>query len=336
VCGGRAALGWFKPLLKAMTMTPNKTINPWCFCLVLGCLLQGCAARVQPSVAPQETPTPPSVCAPSELKSQMEKVALLAQGKVGAAAVLVEGGETTAINGAQPFPMQSVYKLPIGMYVLHQVDRGLLTLDQKVNVQPNDFLTGRQHSPIRDRNPKGVVLSLRELLRFMVSESDGSACDVLLGLVGGPDNVTKYLREIGVEDIIVANTEREIGQDEQVQYRNSATPESALALLRKLHEGSTLSPASRSLLLEFMTQSPTGPNRIKGMLPKGMQVAHKTGSSGRVNGYTRALNDIGIITLPDGRHLALAVFVSDSKVDEQTLESVIATIARSAWDCWVK
>jgi beta-lactamase class A len=314
-------------------MNRNKKSNVLRFCLVLVGILQGCSAKVQPAVTPQPTPVP--VCAPSELKSQMEKAALLAQGKVGAAAVVLEGGETTAING-QPFPMQSVYKLPIGMYVLHLVDRGQLRLDQKVSVQPKDFLTGRQHSPIRDRNPKGVELSLRELLRFMVSESDGTACDLLLGLVGGADNVTKYLREIGVANIIVANTEREIGQDEQVQYRNSATPEAALVLLRKVHEGSTLSPASRTLLLEFMTKSPTGPKRIKGMLPQGTQVAHKTGSSGRVNGYTRALNDIGIITLPDGRHLALAVFVSDSKVDEQTLESVIAAIARSAWDCAVK
>jgi beta-lactamase class A len=266
----------------------------------------------------------------------MEKAALLAQGKVGAAAVLLEGGEVVAINGAEHFPMQSVYKLPIGMYVLHQVDRGQLTLDQKIEVIPKDFLTGRQHSPIRDKNPKGIELSLRELLRFMVSESDGTACDVLLGLVGGPSVVTKYLREIGLEDIIVANTEREFGQDEQAQYRNWATPESALALLRKVHEGPTLSPASRSLLLEFLTKSPTGPRRIKGMLPQGTQVAHKTGSSGRLNDYTRALNDIGIITLPDDRHLALAVFVSDSKVDEQTLEGVIATIARSTWDCWIK
>ncbi|MDX6611277.1 MAG: beta-lactamase class [Blastocatellia bacterium] len=308
--------------------------------LVLGllvvCMLQACTPQAQTSVTPQPTPTPRPVCAQPELRSQMEKAALLAQGKVGAAAVLLEGGEVVAINGAEHFPMQSVYKLPIGMYVLHQVDRGQLTLDQKIEVIPKDFLTGRQHSPIRDKNPKGIELSLRELLRFMVSESDGTACDVLLGLVGGPSVVTKYLREIGLEDIIVANTEREFGQDEQAQYRNWATPESALALLRKVHEGPTLSPASRSLLLEFLTKSPTGPRRIKGMLPQGTQVAHKTGSSGRLNDYTRALNDIGIITLPDDRHLALAVFVSDSKVDEQTLEGVIATIARSTWDCWIK
>lgn len=232
--------------------------------------------------------------------------------------------------------MQSVYKLPIGMYVLHQIDLGKLKLDQNVKVEPTDFVTGRQHSPIRDQNPKGVDLTVQELLRFMVSESDGSACDVLLKLVGGPDVVTKYLRELGIADMVVANTERELGLDGQAQYRNWATPESALALLRMVQDGPTLSAASRILLLDLMTKSPTGPKRIKGLLPPATQVAHKTGSSGRIDGTTRALNDIGIITLPDGRYLAIAVFVSDSKVEEAKLESVIAQIARASWDCWTK
>ncbi|MEA2205127.1 MAG: beta-lactamase class [Blastocatellia bacterium] len=232
--------------------------------------------------------------------------------------------------------MQSVYKLPIGMYVLHQIDVGNLKLDQKVKVQRADFVTGRQHSPIRDQYPKGVELTVQELLRFMVSESDGSACDVLLKLVGGPDVVTKYLRELGIADMVVANTERELGEDGQAQYRNWATPESALALLRMVHDGPALSAPSRSLLLDFMTKSPTGPKRIKGLLPPATPVAHKTGSSGRVDGTTRALNDIGIITLPDGRHLAIAVFVSDSKVEEPKLENVIAQMARATWDCCTK
>lgn len=314
-------------------MRRNKTIKGSCFYLVLGCLLHGCGATDSSPVATQPSPQP--ACSSSQLKAQIEDLARVANGPVGAAVVLLEGGDAVAVNGAQKFPMHSVYKLPIGMYVLHQIDQGKLTLDQRVNLQPKDFLTGRQHSPIRDKNPRGIELSVRELLRFMVSESDGTACDVLLQLAGGPEQVTKYLRELGVDGIVVANTEREIGQDEQVQYRNWATPESAVALLRLLHEGRSVSPTSRGLLLDFMTKSPTGPKRIKGLLPPGTPVAHKTGSSGRVNGF-RALNDIGIITLPDGRHLAIAVFVSNSKIDEVTLESVIAKIARGTWDCWVK
>jgi beta-lactamase class A len=315
-------------------MARNKSIIRAFYFLMLSGLLLGCNTQPLPSGA--ATPTPQPACSSTNLKAQWEEISRVAEGKVGAAAVLLEGGDVTAINGGQHFPMQSVYKLPIGMYVLHQVDQGKLKLDQKIKVEPKDFLTRRQHSPIRDRHPRGIELTVQELLRFMVSESDGTACDVLLNLIGGPDLVTKYLRELGIQDIVVANIEREIGSDEQVQYQNWATPEAALGLLRKVHEGSTLSPASRTLLLEFMTKSPTGPRRLKGLLPQGTPVAHKTGSSGRVKGFTRAINDIGIITLPDGRHLAIAVFVSDSKVDESILETVIAKIARASWDCWHK
>jgi beta-lactamase class A len=119
---------------------------------------------------------------------------------------------------------------------------------------------------------------------------------------------------------------------ELVQYQNWATPLAMLKLLRALHEGRGLSAPSRALLLQLMTESVTGPRRIKGLLPAGAVVAHKTGTSNTAGGLTRATNDVGIITLPDGRHMAVAVFVSDSRADEKTRERVIAKIARAAWD----
>ena len=231
--------------------------------------------------------------------------------------------------------MQSVYKFPIGMAVLAQVDQGQLKLEQKVRVEKSDFALQRQHSPIRDANPQGVELSLAELLKYMVSESDNTACDVLLRLIGGPKVVTEYLRELGVNGIVVANTEKEMGQDQSVQYRNWATPEAAVVLLRALHEGRGLSESSQALLLQLMTQTPTGLKRIKGLLPAGTVVAHKTGSSGTVNGVTAATNDVGLITLPNGKHLAVAVFVSDSTANDAAREEVIARVARATWDEWI-
>ena len=88
--------------------------------------------------------------------------------------MLIETGESVSFNADQRFPMQSVYKLPIGMAVLHRVDRGELKLEQKVRVGRSDFVGAGQHSPIRDRHPRGTELSAGELLRFMVSESDGT------------------------------------------------------------------------------------------------------------------------------------------------------------------
>jgi beta-lactamase class A len=270
----------------------------------------------------------------NELRDRIEQISQAAQGRVGVTATVLETGESVTLNGDQRFPMQSVYKFPIGMAVLAQVDQGTLSLNQQVRVEPSDFVSAPQHSPIREEYPQGVELSLAELLEYMVTESDNTACDVLLELIGGPNVVTQYLRDLNINDIVVANTEKEIGQDEAVQYRNYATPDATVTLLRALHEGQGLSDASRELLLRLMTETLTGLRRIKGLLPDGTMVAHKTGTSGTVDGVTAATNDVGLVTLPNGQHLAIAVFVSDSRANATTREEVIAKVAKAAWDEW--
>lgn len=237
-----------------------------------------------------------------------------------------------SFHAGERFPMQSVYKLPIAMAVLHEVDRGKLKLAGQVRVDRSEYVSSGQHSPLRDAHPDGAVVTIEELLRLAVSESDGSASDVLLRMIGGPQEVMKYLREVDVKDVHVRDTEMRIGQDHAVQYANWSTPNGAVAVLRALYESRGLSTESRGLLLKFMTDTASFPTRIKGLLPASTLVAHKTGSSGTENGMTAATNDIGIITLPDGRHLAIAVFVSDSKADASTRDSVIARIARAVWD----
>jgi beta-lactamase class A len=261
------------------------------------------------------------------------QIASLARGRVGVSAVVLETGETIAsLNAQDHFPMQSVYKLPISMAVMKQVDAGKIKLEQKVAVTKSDFVRVGQYSPIRDRNPNGAEITVSELLRFAISESDGTASDVLMKLVGGPQAVQAYLAELSVTDMIVLNTEKEIGQDWQVQYRNFSTPDAAVALLRALHEKRGLSESSQALLLKYMIESTPGAKRLKGLLPADSIVAHKTGTSGTEKGITAATNDIGIITLPNGKHLAIAVFVSDSSADESTREGVIAKIAKAVWD----
>jgi len=267
-----------------------------------------------------------------ELRNQIEQIAAAAQGRVGVAATLLETGESISFHPDEHFPMQSVYKLPIGMAALQQVDAGKINLAQRVRVERSDFVRAGQHSPVRDKNPNGTELSVGELLRFMVSESDGTASDVLLKLVGGAEVVSKFLNELKVTEIVVANTEKEIGQDRETQYRNWASPQGAIALLRALHERRRLSEQSQALLLKLMIESPTGPKRLKGLLPANTIVAHKTGTSGTVNGVTAATNDIGLVTLPNGQHLAIAVFVADSPADSTTREGVIARITRAVYD----
>lgn len=305
------------------------------FCLTaIVTVSAGCA---QGSAPPAPAPATRSVHSTSldTLRTHFTRAAAPAEGRVGAAVALLGTDETVALKRDERFPMQSVFKLPLAMTVLNAVDRGALRLDQAVRVTQADFVSDRQHSPIRDRNPDGVTLSVADLLRAAASGSDGTAADVLLGLVGGPDAVTAFMRELGVDGVTVAVTEKEMGRDPEAQYRSWATPEGAISVLRALDEGHGLSPESREHLLRLLIETRTGPNRIKGRLPEGTLVAHKTGSSRTVDGQTAATNNIGLITLPDGRRIAVAVFVSDSPADGATREKVIADVARAAYDFWV-
>ena len=272
----------------------------------------------------------------SGLTNQFQKIAGNAKGRVGVAVKIIESNETADLHGDEHFPMHSVYKLPISMAVLQRVDRGELKLDQKVKVEPGDFVRKGMYSPVRDKYPNGTELTIAELLRYTMCESDGSASDVLMKLIGGPERVMAFLKEIRVPDIEVVNYEKEIGRDWETQYRNWASPKGALALLVALQSKRGLSADSQVLLLKLMTESIPGSKRLKGELPAGTVVAHKTGTGGTRNGITSANNDIGIITLPDGRHLAVAAFVSDSAADDDTRDAIIARLAKAAWDAAVK
>ncbi len=265
------------------------------------------------------------------LTAQFEKIAPAAKGRVGVAVQLLESGAAANLHGDEHFPMHSVYKLPISMAVLQRVDRGA-RLDQRVRVEPADFVRKGMYSPVRDKYPAGTELTIAELLRYTICESDGSASDVLMKQIGGPGRVMEFLQEIQVPDIRVVNSEKEIGRDWETQYQNWATPKAAVALLAALEAQRGLSRESQALLLRLMTQAIPGAKRLKGELPAGTVVAHKTGTGGTRHGITSATNDIGIITLPDGRHLAVAAFVSDSAADDDTRDRVIAALAKAAWD----
>jgi beta-lactamase class A len=314
---------------------------------VAALLFAGCWFKTD---IPTEFPTPEPLPAATplakldlrrdaELEKQFAAIAKPANGKVGAAAVVLETGDAALLNAEEHYPMQSVYKLPISMAVMDQVRLDRHSLDEQIGVTKDDMVRQGQASPLRDKNPNGGVFTIRELIRLALVESDGSASDVLLRILGGANEVQSYLSQIGIEDMKVANSEKEMGADWDVQYQNWATPLAAIEVLRNVvqqNAGETDQSGGEFLLVTDMKDAVTGPNRLRGLLPKGTVVAHKTGTSGTRNGITAATNDIGIIDLPNGKHLAVAVFVSDSPADEKTREAVIARIAKAAWDRYSK
>ncbi|HEV8593096.1 MAG TPA: class A beta-lactamase [Pyrinomonadaceae bacterium] len=286
-------------------------------------------------------PTPQPPLAPlvektnHQLEAQIAMIAEEAKGRVGVGAVMLETGDAAWLDRHGHFPSQSVYKLPIAMAALKMVDDARLRLGQDAMVSREDFVRQGFHSPIRNLNPSGTVLPVLMLLHYSISESDGTANDVLLDLVGGPPAVQSYLTSLGVTDFIVADSTKSISKDWETQYRNWATPEDSIKLLRTLQDRVALSEESTDLLLEFMKGSDIGGRRLKRGIPEGATVAHKTGTGGTKDGLSSATNDIGIITLPDGRHIAIAVYISDSSADGYTRQRVIADIAKAVCEKWV-
>jgi beta-lactamase class A len=267
------------------------------------------------------------------LEKQFDQIAKSVDGNVGVSVIILETGETASYNGDKKFPMQSVYKFPIAMAALHQVDDGKLTIDQKIQIETAEIIPNSR-GPVKDKILSGAQLTLKDLIWYNVGESDNTACDVLLRILGGASQANDYVHKIGVNDISIATTERIQMQYDSIQYQNWATPKAMTQLLKILYSTNTLSENSRAILLEDMIKSLPGQKRLKGLLPAGTVVAHKTGTAATVDALTRATNDAGIITLPNGKHLAITVFVSDSHDDQAKRELTIASISKAAYDFW--
>lgn len=267
------------------------------------------------------------------LRPAISQIAWSVDGIVGVAVVDLTTGDTLTVNGDRPFPMQSVYKFPIALAVLDRVQRGEMSLDQTIHVTASDLLPNTW-SPLREAHPAGNVdLTLDSILAATVSLSDNNGCDILLWQLGGPLSVDRFIRGLGVSGMAIVATEEEMHRDDSAQYRNFSTPLAMARLLQRFSEGNILTPELRSYLWSLMVETPTGTKRLRGSLPAGAIVAHKTGSSGvNAAGIAAATNDAGIIVLPDGRRVAVVVFVSDSHSSESRREAVIADIARRVWE----
>lgn len=288
----------------------------------------------------------------------IERVASPLAGRIGFAAQEIGGKEVIAFNGDETFVMASTYKVAIAAAVLDRVDKKELSLDQLVDITPDMMMIGDAALSDTFVHP-GLQLSIANLIEVMITESDNTATDISMGLAGGPAAVTKYLRRLGITDFRVDRPTGEIigefyglpgpatmkvateafktrpelattlgdrNLDFEADPRDHATPLAMLQLLLAIDSGTAMSPKSREFLLGVMSRTRTGAGRLKGLLPRGTPVAHKTGTIGGV------ANDVGYITLPDGRRFAIAVFTSSSETSEANRDRAIAEIARSLFD----
>lgn len=284
-------------------------------------------------------------------------------GRLGVGLLDLTSGQSVFLAGDERFPMQSVFKAPLAMAVLRQVDRRTTTLDQLVTITRRDLSV--PWSPIaKEFQGERRSLSVRELIRQAVAFSDNTAADVLMRLIGGPPVVQAALAESGIEGMRVDRYERELQPDVvgavpfgpgepiveaewrrtvealpaelkraavdayvHVDPRDTATPRASVEFLARLDRGQLLSPASTGVLLRAMAEAPTGAQRLRAGLPADAKFAHKTGTGPTVEGVNSATNDIGIVTFPNGTKVAVAVYLAGSTAPMAEREAIHARIA---------
>ena len=296
------------------------------------------------------------------LEREIARLSKVSGGVVGVTAIHLETGRRVSLGGGERFPMASTFKVPIAVQLLTRIDRSEVKLDQMIDIKQSDLHPGSGTLSVLF-NKGGLALSVRNLMELMLLISDNSATDVLLRTAGGPEAVTARMRALGIEginvdrstarlisdwvgvtnlppedqwtpelfDIMFAGLKPEEQKAASKKFdsdpRDTSTPDAMAALLEKIYQREILKPASSELLLNIMYRCRTGEARLRGLLPGGTEIAHKTGTIGG------SANDVGIITLPDNAgHVAIAAFVKSSDKAVPARERAIAEIARAVHD----
>jgi beta-lactamase class A len=270
------------------------------------------------------------------LREKIEQIVSPKNAIVGVSIIGNNGKDTISLDGNRRFPMQSVFKFHIALAVLSEIDKGKLSIDQKIYIGKDELLPEDFWSPLRDENPNGGTFTIKRLIQYSVSHSDNTACDILIRLIGTPKTVEDYIKKSGIDDIKITFNEEDMQAKWENMFQNWTNPKAASETLKLFYENKNnlLSKSSYDFFWKTNRETTTGKNRIRGQLPKGTIVAHKTGWSGtnKETGITAAVNNIGIVFLPNGEYFILSVFVSESKENFDTNEKIIADIAKVTYD----
>jgi beta-lactamase class A len=318
----------------------------------------GASAGVRPKApAPRVKPAPkpaPAVPAPAALHDQVTAIAKAFDGKAGIAIVSLRDGWELDWNAKSMFPQQSCSKLWVAITAMDKVDHGKVSLDTPVTIGKNDLTLF--HQPIRDKVLVGgtYTTTIGSLLFQAITESDNTANDSLMRSVGGPAAVRAMIARKGLGAIRFYNGERALqsrtaGLPWKQSYslgnsfwdaraalpmkvRNAAfaryiaspydgaSPHAIASALAALRKGQLLSPASTDKLLSIMGQTRTGGLRVKAALGPGWDWNHKTGTGQELNGRIAGINDIGLLTAPDGSVYAVALMTMPNKADGSAQE----------------
>jgi len=312
--------------------------------------------------APQIVIPPAVPSAPLYVANRIQALGRGFDGRVGIAVKSVDDGWWTGWKADELYPQQSVSKMWVAITALDAVDRGQVSLDDRVTLTRSDLTLF--HQPIAAKVlGGGHTTTLGALMYEAITKSDNTCNDKLMRSVGGPSAVRAMIATKGLGSIRMYDGERALqtkiaGLTWTPSYsignafyaaRNAlplslrrslfqryiddpydgAAPSAIVNALARLKKGQLLSPSSTARLLSIMGNTKTGANRLKGGLKPGWSLSHKTGT-GQVLGATQAgYNDIGILTAPDGRSYAVAVMIKQTSAPLGTRMTLMNNVVRA-------
>lgn len=268
----------------------------------------------------------------NELKNKIEKIISTENGDFGVS-IIDENNNIVEINGKKHYPLLSTFKFPIALTILHKVEKRELSMQQQIFIKKEELLENTW-SPFKEKHPDGnISISLEEAINWMIVYSDNNLTDILLRLLGGTETVQKFIDD---ENFVIKNNEYEMHRDWNSQFINKSTPNSFAQLLKKFSEGKILNSENTKWLYQSMVKSETGVKRLKGKLPN-VKIAQRAGTSfTNDEGITGAINNVGIMELPNNQKIYIAVFVHNTSEEFSKGEEIIADIAKTTYEFYTK
>lgn len=268
------------------------------------------------------------------LKDSLERIAAKYPGEIGIA-LLTGEGDTIVVNNEVKYPLMSVFKLHQAIALCGLFENRSVSLDSVVEID-SGMLNHETWSPmLKEHTGKRIILSVRDLLRYTLCQSDNNASNYMFETfcsIGETDSYVATLIPRDGFEIVV--TEAEMWSDHARCYENRSSPLSAAMLINRLFTDSILLKENGEFVRTCLKECKTGTDRIIAPLAdkEGVTVAHKTGSGFRdENGILAAHNDVAFVSLPDGRHYALAVLVKDFRGSESQAARSIAEISAAVY-----
>ena len=269
----------------------------------------------------------------TQLETQLKEAIKGKKAEIGIA-VIIDGKDTVTVNNDIHYPLMSVFKFHQALALADYMGKQKQSLETRLPIKKSD-LKPDTYSPLRDKYPQGgTEMSIADLLRYTLQQSDNNACDILFNYQGGPDAVNKYIHSLGIRECAIVGTETAMHEDLNLCYENWTTPLAAAELVEIFRKKPLFPKVYKDFIFQTMVECQTGQDRLVApLLDKKVTVGHKTGTGDlNAKGQQIGCNDIGFVLLPGGRTYSIAVFVKDSEENNQANSKIIADISRIVYE----